>query len=160
MQRVNNLYLSSLLSPGGSGEPSLAAYLGDFGSTFPWELFEVMCLEKCVWGAESNIQSLAPLLQGIAEGYVPGMVYVIGLGQLFLVVVSLLFDRDRVKLRLELGDENSSCFICLESNNHSSVIRKTRFDEFVLVRQAILLPVLGLPFLAVRRFLLGQKLIA
>ena len=25
-------------------EPSLAAYLGDLGSTFPWELFEVMCL--------------------------------------------------------------------------------------------------------------------
>jgi hypothetical protein len=32
-----------------------------------------------------------------------------------------------------------------------------RFDEFVLVGQAILLPVLGLPFLAVRRFLLGQN---
>ncbi|KAL9405739.1 hypothetical protein Peur_002711 [Populus x canadensis] len=30
-------------------------------------------------------------------------------------------------------------------------------DEFVLVRQAILLPVLGLPFLAVRCFLLGQN---
>jgi phosphatidylinositol glycan class O len=35
------------------------------------------------------------LLQGIAEGYIPRMVYAIGLGQVFLVVVSLLFDRDR-----------------------------------------------------------------
>lgn len=35
------------------------------------------------------------MLQGIAEGYIPRMVYAIGLGQLFLVVVSLLFDRDR-----------------------------------------------------------------
>ena len=47
------------------------------------------------WGAESSIPTLALLLQGMAKGHIPRMIYAIGLGQLLLFAVAHLFDKDR-----------------------------------------------------------------
>jgi phosphatidylinositol glycan class O len=47
------------------------------------------------WGAESSIPALALLLQGMAKGHIPRMIYAIGLGQLLLFAVAHLFDKDR-----------------------------------------------------------------
>ncbi|KAF9685252.1 hypothetical protein SADUNF_Sadunf03G0035400 [Salix dunnii] len=164
------------------------------------------------WGAESNIPTLALLLQGMKKGHIPRMIYAIGLGQLLLVAVGYLFDKDReldykrslvmktvailsawsptiiilsgkqgslVVLALIIG---GYCIVRLESMEDSdsdaiftfNPLAITQwnllavFDEFALVRQAILLaidtfgfshilPVLGLPFLAVCKFLFGQN---
>lgn len=187
------------------------------------------------WGAESSIPALALLLQGMAKGHIPRMIYAIGLGQLLLFAVAHLFDKDReldykrslvvktvsilsawsptiiilsgkqgslVALALIIG---GYCIVKLESmedsdsdaiftfnplaitqwnllavclffaTGHWCAFDGLRygaafigFDEFVLVRQAILLtidtfgfshilPVLALPFLAVCNFLFGQN---
>lgn len=187
------------------------------------------------WGAESSIPTLALLLQGMAKGHIPRMIYAIGLGQLLLFAVAHLFDKDKeldykrslvvktvsilsawsptiiilsgkqgslVALALIIG---GYCIVKLESmedsdsdaiftfnplaitqwnllavclffaTGHWCAFDGLRygaafigFDEFVLVRQAILLtidtfgfshilPVLALPFLAVCNFLFGQN---
>ncbi|KDP43914.1 hypothetical protein JCGZ_20924 [Jatropha curcas] len=190
------------------------------------------------WGSESNISSLALLLQGIGRSYIPRIVYAIGLVQLLLVTFGQFFTGEKTldkKCSLIIkavamssawsstiiilsGKQGSLialasviggyCIVRLESMEEDVISGTAKtwnfnpfaitqwnllavclffatghwcafdglrygsafigFDEFVLVRQAILLmidtfgfshilPIFGLPFLAVHQHSLGRQ---